>query len=62
MGEDDTLGNLIKQDYPGLDGKYSQDDVLEFQRYVLLEEIKNRIIKMEKDSFEQGYPITKPKK
>jgi len=62
LGENNTLEDIIKKDYPDLDGKYSQDDVLDFQRYLLLQNIKKAIIKMGQESFKQGNPIVQKNK
>ena len=62
LGKNDTLEDIVKKDYPDLDGKYSQDDVLDFQRYLLLQNIKKAIIKMEQESFKQGNPIVQKKR
>lgn len=60
-GEDNVIEDFMVKEYPELKGKYTQKNILEFQRYLLLQDIERIILNLEKESFQEGNPyITNP--
>lgn len=59
FGHDAPLEDIVGKEHPQLEGKYSQETLLEFQRFLLLNDIKNIILKLEKEASENGNPTIK---